>query len=94
MTEPQEPEDYSLTMPFLVCVSEGGPYDDESFAAGWSCAVINEALQHPGVAWSGTVPKALLPQLDLIAMHRGYRLVQNDEIEDMPDEYILIYIGP
>jgi hypothetical protein len=66
-----EDQELSLVMPFVVVTSVGGPFDDESFVAGWHCAQISEALSHSGTSWSGTVPRALVPQLDLIGMERG-----------------------
>jgi hypothetical protein len=81
-----EPTDYQpnddgdgmeLVMPFVVCQSKGGPYDDSAFAAGWQAGAIDQALQ---VAASGPavtlrypmVHAALVPQLELIGMKHGW----------------------
>lgn len=65
---------YELVMPFVCCTSEGGPYDDEAFVAGWECARIDSALARRPALYDATVREALLAQLDLIAMRRGYTL--------------------
>lgn len=73
-----EPEDdgMALVMPFVVVKSEGGPYDDDAFTAGYECGLIDQALT-VAVACNAetlfrTVRTANLPQLDLIAMRHGF----------------------
>lgn len=65
--------EYALVMPFVVCQSVGGPYDDDAFVAGYQAGQIDAALK-AGTAGdlSLTVRTDLLPQLDLIAMRHGY----------------------
>lgn len=59
--------DDSLVMPFVVCRSGGGDFDDDSFLAGMyfgrACASMEE-----GEIWMASVPTKLVPQLDLLAM--------------------------
>lgn len=64
-------DEMNLLMPFVVCKSQGGPYDDDAFVAGWRLAEIRAALSHSGSHWVGYIPEAVLPQVDLIAMERG-----------------------
>jgi hypothetical protein len=64
-------EGYELVMPFSVCKSQGGPYDDESFVAGWRLAEIDAALRMNGGCWQGHVYEPELKQVDLIAMRHG-----------------------
>jgi hypothetical protein len=66
-----------LVMPFVVVASKGGPYDDESFAAGWQAGQIEGALAtavHLGATrlHFPIFRTALLKQVDLIAMRHGY----------------------
>jgi hypothetical protein len=66
-----------LVMPFVVCRSKGGPYDDGSFAAGWQAGEIDQALrvaeQGPAVRLRyPMVYAALIPQLELIGMKHGW----------------------
>lgn len=75
MSGDHETHEHTLVMPFVVVASKGGPYDDDAFVAGWQCATVQEALRHSGASWAGTVPAAILPQLDLIAMDRGLALI-------------------
>lgn len=76
---------YELVMPFVVVASAGGPYDDEAFVAGWSCAEVDQALTALA-PWRATFQRAVragvVPQVDLIAMKHGYRLVHDDPAAD------------
>jgi len=74
--EVTEEGEYSLVMPFVACVSKGGPYDDDAFVAGYQAALLSGQLKMGSaigakhfetVAYSG-----LSEQLDLIAMQWGY----------------------
>jgi hypothetical protein len=83
---------FDLVMPFVVCRSQGGPYDDQSFAAGWSAGQMWTSLAvgqatgavevSPGV---GSVRRDLLPQVELIAMQHGYRWVEADPPDPAAD---------
>ncbi len=79
MDDPEEAE-HELVMPFVVCSSKGGPYDDSAFVAGYRCGqfdqILGGALGVGGPA-ECTFPAepGLVPQLDLLAMHHGYTLV-------------------
>ena len=65
--------DFSLVMPFTVCSSNGGPYEDDAFVAGVYFGMVHERVERVG--WfEGYVPTALVPQLDLLAMHHGMKI--------------------
>lgn len=77
-----EVEGYSLTMPFVVTLSHGGPYDDGSFVAGFEaghlaaelamCAAMPQGVKAvPGQRY---VHRGIVAQLDLIAMQNGFTL--------------------
>lgn len=69
----------SLVLPFVACRSRGGPFDDESFVAGFQCGEIDRALSVAALTGAQrvrfpTVYASLLPQLDLVAMRHLYQL--------------------
>ena len=76
-------------MHFPLVKSNGGPYDDDAFAAGWNLATLDMKLVLArannmylgGVLLHGD----LFPQIDLIAMRHGY-LVDAEPFED-DEEY-------
>lgn len=74
---------WELVMPFVVCASQGGPYDDEAFVAGIRLQQLWHRLEvgDPDVL-SEYVPPELVPQLDLLAMHLGYTLTAEPHNED------------
>lgn len=94
-----EGDGMSLVLPFVACQSKGGPYEDTAFAAGFQCGEIDRALA-AAVAASATtvrfpmVRTALLPQLELIAMHRGYTKVAADVSGDWPDWCVVTFTAP
>lgn len=76
--------EYGLVMPFVVCKSQGGPFDDEPFVAGWRCGAVDCILfagqphardvETGRVVFTFQAHEAELPQLDLIAMRRGFTM--------------------
>lgn len=78
--------EYALVMPFVVCQSEGGPYEDQAFTAGWELGVLAERLStlaaKPGVVHIATVRTPSLPQVDLLAMKEGWTLETFQEEAD------------
>ena len=81
MTTDPEETGYGLVMPFVVCASQGGPYDDEAFVSGWTLGAINMALNiiaPTGAQYRAWVKPAHVPQLDLIAMKHGRQLFLGD----------------
>jgi len=89
MTDPlDQPDEHAmeLAVPFIVCQSQGGPYDDDAFVAGFQCGEIDRALLTAAVVGAETVRfpqvhRGILKQLDLIAMNRGY-------------PHVLIFVSP
>ena len=93
MSENDETARYDLVMPFVVCRSRGGPYDDQAFTAGWWCGQADTTLsaapeECDRLSFSVGVPSLLAPQLDLIAMSRGFTLVH--ELYGDDDEFMFI----
>ncbi len=66
---------WDLVMPFVMVASKGGPFDDDSFVAGYRCGGIDALLSQPETVLYDTQARADdLPQLDLIAMRRNFRI--------------------
>jgi len=80
MSDDDEVE-YGLVMPFVACVSKGGPYDDESFVAGYQAALISGQLRMgSGIGakrFETMAYSELAEQIDLIAMQWGYSVEAN-----------------
>ena len=74
---------WGLVLPFVVCRSQGGPYDDDSFVAGFQAGQVYRALAAiaavEGDGLTATVRADLGKQLDLIAMHHGFQYIEHDE---------------
>lgn len=84
-------DERGLLFPFVVCVSNGGPFDDQAFAAGYECGQIASRLaagRH--VLLQEVVRTPNVPQLDLIAMHYGYTLASVVPWPEAPDEWSLV----
>jgi hypothetical protein len=64
-----------MQLPMIATVSHGGPYDDESFQAGYFAAMLHVVLADPISSRPFIVPAftASVPQLDLIAMAYGWK---------------------
>lgn len=58
MDQPQPDEELELVVPFIVCASKGGPFDDDSFVAGFRCGEIDKALAAARVAGGAATPNA------------------------------------
>ena len=67
-----------MVMPFVVCESQGGPYDDAAPVAGFEMgeldAQLNVAAVSDVLTMQRTLRSASLPQVDLVAMRHGFRL--------------------
>jgi hypothetical protein len=72
--------DYGLAMPFVACRTQGGPYDDQAFVAGYQVGQIDQSLAVldrlglAGAVVGHCVYRPLLGQLDLVAMRHGYQM--------------------
>ena len=77
-------DEFDLVMPFVVCRSKGGPYDDHAYVAGFEAGRLDMALTLSPMLPGSRVREPMpyhsdnIPQLDLIAMRHGVRL----EVED------------
>jgi hypothetical protein len=84
-----EHEGYELAVPFVVCASQGGPFDDDSFIAGFQAGQVDQALQAAAASRATevkfTVLNRLVTQLDLIAMNRGFPVVSVDQSAEAPE---------
>lgn len=65
--------EFGLVMPFTVCESQGGPFDDVAFVAGYRCGVVDAKLADGNCEEPVWSHEDELPQLDLIAMRHGSR---------------------
>jgi hypothetical protein len=82
--------EFSLVMPFIVCRSQGGPYDDAAFVAGCYFGEIRSELARPDrFVLEMTVPSPLVPQLDLVAMDAGFVMTAKPW-DDHPDEWTFV----
>ncbi len=62
-------------LPFTLCRSNGGPYDDDAFLSGWRLGVLDATLAALGVsALADSIRPVEYAQADLIAMARGYTM--------------------
>lgn len=77
---------YELVLPFIVCRSKGGPYEDIAFVAGFQVGEIDRTLAttEQSEVRIEFVYTALIPQLELIAMNRGYPIVEHHPADDAP----------
>ena len=77
---------HSLAVPFVVCTSAGGPFDDDAFVAGFQCGDIDRALKVAAANDSDgatfTVRSELVRQLELHAMYRGFPSVEVTELDE------------
>lgn len=84
---------YGLLMPFAVCESNGGPYQDHAFVQGYTAGVLDARMEHTDKAFQHYVAPALIPQLDLVAMHRGWS-IKHEPWDEHPDEWTLATFTP
>lgn len=87
MSEETEAE-FGLVMPFVVCASQGGPYDDAAFVAGYELGHLAARLESGRHHFLRvTLHTASMPQVDLLAMKCGYtmryQVMPQDEWSDV-----------
>lgn len=70
MSSQEEEPTYGLVMPFEVCESQGGPWQDEAFVAGYEMGSIDADPALVGTR-GRYVHSGSVPQADLIAMRHG-----------------------
>lgn len=66
-----EEEGYSFLMPFVTVVTNGGPHDDVSYAAGWEMGALDEFLRSTDKPVRQYIHTENVKQADLIAMKHG-----------------------
>lgn len=70
-----ERPDFDLVMPFIVCASNGGPFEDQAFVAGYECGLLDAELEFSAdVKITRTMRSDNLAQVDLIALKNGYTI--------------------
>lgn len=74
---------YGLVVPFIACESNGGPFDDPSFVAGYAVGQIDQQLAD-GDTTSRLVLDSLVPQIDLMAFRHGYQTT----VEPLQDGWV------
>lgn len=79
----EDSEAPALVMPFVLCQSKGGRFEDEAFTAGWALGGLDHELslaKHntmtPGDRY---LRSEYQPQADLIAMRHGFILTVAEE---------------
>lgn len=92
MSDPMDqPEDdgFELAVPFIVCQSQGGPYEDEAFVAGFQAGEVDRALVTAAAAGAtevkATVLSTLVRQLELVGMHRGFPVMRSEVSDEVPE---------
>ena len=76
--------EFGLMMPFVVCASHGGPYDDAAYCAGFEAGMVDTILATLPVGinqMSRPVRSENLPQIDLLAMQHGWSIVSTVDDE-------------
>lgn len=79
---PDERHELELEMPFVAVASQGGPWEDDAFVAGWQACALDQHLAAGPDEHVATLLAGLREQADLIAMRRGYRAeFQHTDVE-------------
>lgn len=79
---------YQLVMPFVACRSEGGPYDDEAFVAGYRLGILDAKLHARQPTFSEPIEPLAREQCDLLAMRYGYSFEAEPD-EEYPDDWLI-----
>jgi len=70
------PAAWNVEVPFAVCATNGGPFDDASFIAGYQVGRVTNALAHGAElgadSMSFTVLRCLLAQIEVAGMQHGF----------------------
>jgi len=87
---PDEEVEFELAMPFVVCQSKGGPYDDAAYVAGWEGAYWDLELARMGEFSTSYVIVASIhadnrPQIDLIAMKHSWTVTFEPQDAELPE---------
>lgn len=89
--EENEPT-WGLVVPFTCCVSQGGAFDDLSFAAGYELGWLDQMMTWKTASIQAVTRGSTYKQLDLLAMHRGWvlTLLGGPEIRPEDEEWVQI----
>lgn len=72
MTDNLSEGEFELLMPFVLCKSNGGPYDDSAFVAGWRLGALESKMEAARAFGLDVPPQPLYPsdrpQVELLAM--------------------------
>jgi len=67
--------DYELAVPFTVCASNGGPFEDGAYVAGYEMGLLaGEFNFTTDPAIEQVIRTDNVTQADLLAMHYGWKL--------------------
>lgn len=77
VNDEEEDIEFGLVMPFVVCESQGGPYQDDSFVAGYELGMLAARLESKPAFLRLPLRTASMRQVDLIAMRYNYSLRQH-----------------
>jgi hypothetical protein len=90
---PDGPE-ATMIMPFVACQTNGGPFDDGSFSAGFAAGQLWAELECGDVPSDRPILVELADQMDLIAMNFGYRMEVLVEAETELAEWMMVRFVP
>lgn len=81
MTSPEDDQtEFEVALPFVTVKSNGGPHDDESFAAGFEMGALDVILGTPYLQiYSTEIHSTSVRQADLIAMHYDFKMTMDSE---------------
>lgn len=90
---------WGLVLPFVVTASHDGPYDDQSFVAGWQAGRADTELRIAAAVGARSagfqVYTDLVRQVELSAMSHGYPHVVATPLEGMPEwSWVAVAKGP
>lgn len=85
----EDNKEFGLVYPFVICKSNGGPYDDGAFVAGTYFGELAALTSSKTSVIEKTVPSPLIPQIDLLAMNDGYSL-KVEPWDEHPEEWTFI----
>lgn len=85
--------EYDLVMPFVVCASQGGPFDDGAYVAGYEMGRLDADFEVAAAVFERTIRTDNVPQAELLAMKHEWQM------ESRPDpiyasEWSLVRFAP
>jgi hypothetical protein len=86
--------DFELAVPFVVCASQGGPFDDDAFVAGYEMGQLATELSYFSKPIEKPIHTANTYQADLLAMDRGWTMTTLPMADDAPDEWKFVRFTP